>query len=286
MMSHLPHLAQRLFNVPLAIHPAKAEVIMAALADRFGVTQLFRGNHAVALSGAFYDDDDRAPERAYDVVGGIAVIPIQGTLVAKLGTLRPFSGMTGYDGIRVNFGLALEDPAVRGIVLDIDSPGGEVTGLFDLVDAVYAARGFKPIRAILNEYAYSAAYAIASAADRIAVPRTGGTGSVGVVTLHADLSQALSKAGIAVTLIRYGARKFEGNEYEPLTPQAAAGIQDITDTIGDLFVDTVARNRGLSSAAVKATEGETYLGAAGVTQGFADVVQAPDAAFQDLLLTL
>ena len=88
------------------------------------------------------------------------MIQVEGTLVQKLGTLRPYSGMTGYDGIRQNFLEALSDPAVEAIVLDIDSPGGEVAGCFDLVDTIYAARGEKPIWSVLSESAYSAGYAL------------------------------------------------------------------------------------------------------------------------------
>lgn len=176
-MSNFAHLAQRLFNVPLAIRPEKAEIIMAALAARLGVVQLVRVNGEVMA----FDDDDYAPSRqaaqdephGYDLIEGVACIPISGTLVQKNGSLRPSSGMTGYDGIRQNLMVALGDDAVRAIVLDIDSPGGEVAGCFDLVDTIYSARGMKPIWSVLNEHAYSAAYAIASAADRITVPRTG-----------------------------------------------------------------------------------------------------------------
>jgi ClpP class serine protease len=77
----------------------------------------------------------------YDNVLGVAVIPICGTLVQKLGSLRPYSGMTGYDGIRQAFLTAMEDPDISGICLDIDSPGGEVAGCFDLVDVIYGSRG-------------------------------------------------------------------------------------------------------------------------------------------------
>ena len=138
-------------------------------------------------------DSEPEPARGYEVLGGVAIIPVEGTLVAKLGMLCPYSGMTGYDGIRVNFLTALADDAVRAIVLDIDSPGGECSGLFDLVDTIVAGRGVKPIRAILTEVAFSAAYAIASAADRISVPRTGGVGSIGVVCMHVDWSRALPR---------------------------------------------------------------------------------------------
>ncbi len=286
-MINYPHLATRLFNVPIAITPAKAEIVMAALADRFGITRLFRPTgEAIALNCFDLDDDDAARDRAYDVVAGVAIIPVTGTLVQKLGTLRPYSGMTGYDGVRANLSMALEDEAVRAIVLDIDSPGGEVAGCFDLVDAIYKARGDKPIWAILTESAYSAAYAIASAAERIIVPRTGGTGSVGVICMHVDFSKALSASGIAVTLIHYGDRKADGSEFQPLAKAALDRFQADVDAMGELFVTTVARNRRISAAKVRGTQATTFLGAEGVEIGFADAVMAPDEAFRSLLAEL
>ena len=118
-----------------------------------------------------WDDDYRDSTRpgrvvdpGYDMIGDspIAMICVQGTLVQKLGTLRPYSGMTGYDGLRESILRAHADPAVEAIVFDIDSPGGEVAGCFDLVDTVYGLRGDKPMWSILSESAYSAAYAFAS----------------------------------------------------------------------------------------------------------------------------
>jgi len=289
-MRNYPHLATRLFNVPIAIAPHKAEIVMAALADRFGITQLFRqdGEALMLANGgarAFLEDADseQAQYKPYDVVEGVARIPIEGTLVHKLGTLHPFSGMTGYDGIRAMLSMALGDADVQAIMLDIDSPGGEVAGCFDLVDAIYEARGSKPIWAVLTESAYSAAYAIASASDRIIVPRTGGTGSVGVICMHVDMSQALSKAGINVTLIHYGALKADGNEFNPLPKQTLARFQADVDAMGEIFVETVARNRDLTPKRVRGTQAGTFLGADGVEIGFADAVMAPDEAFASLL---
>lgn len=279
-------LAQRLFNTPLAIAPGKAEVIMAALADRLGISQIARLNPMPLM---MEDDDDgySAPGRngraGYEIVAGVAIIQVYGTLVQKLGCLRPYSGMTGYDGIRQNFLMALSDPDVKAIMLDIDSPGGEVSGCFDLVDAIYRARGKKPIWSILNESAYSAAYAIASAADRIVVPRTGAVGSVGVIWMHIDWSKALAGAGFKVTFITYGEAKADGHPEIPLSDEALARFQADINTMGELFVTTVARNRNISDKAVRDTQAVTYLGAAGVSQGLADDVMAPDAAFRALL---
>lgn len=280
-------LAQRLFNVPLAITPGKAEVIMAALAGRLGIGQIERlGNAAPSMmedDDYGYADPGRNPRTGYEVVGGVAIIQVCGTLVQKLGTLRPYSGMTGYDGIRQNFMTAMADPDVKAIMLDIDSPGGEVSGCFDLVDAIFKARGKKPVWSILNESAYSAAYAIASAADRIVVPRTGGVGSIGVIWMHMDWSKALTSAGFKVTFITYGDLKADGHPEIPLSEDARKRFQDDITTMGELFVSTVARNRNISAKAVRDTQAATYLGAAGVSQGLADEVMAPDAAFRALL---
>ncbi|HBO83311.1 MAG TPA: serine peptidase, partial [Cupriavidus sp.] len=165
-------------------------------------------------------------------------------------------------------------------------PGGEVAGCFDLVDTIYGARGKKPIWSILNESAYSAGYAIASAADRVLVPRTGGVGSIGVICAHVDLSKALTSAGVKVTFITYGDRKADGHAEIPLSEEALARFQADIDSMGDLFVSTVARNRNISAATVRDTQAATYLGADGVELGLADEVAAPDAAFRALLSAL
>ncbi|MEQ5113867.1 S49 family peptidase [Morganella morganii] len=277
---NLPHLAQKLFNTPLAIHPQKAEVIVSSLTERLGITQI--------RSTMMEDDDGYFSRKArkdsgYDVLEGIAIIPVYGTLVQKLGTLRPYSGMTGYDGIRRVFLTAVNDPEVKGICLDIDSPGGEVAGCFDLVDLIYTERGKKPIHAILSENAFSAAYAIASAADKIFVPRTGGVGSVGVIVIHCDWSQRIKDDGLKVSIITYGNRKAESNPYVALSDEAKAAIQHDVDEMGRLFVSTVSRNRGLSETVIRNTQAACYLAAEGVQMGLADVVASPDVAFQELM---
>lgn len=292
-MSHiLPRLAQKIFNTPLAIHPKKAEIVIAALADRLGISQMVRLNGTVINPSAMEDDEYGFAEpgstsrSGYDMVGPIAMIDVQGTLVQKLGSLRPWSGMTGYDGLRQNLFMAVADPKVEAIALNIDSPGGEVAGCFDLVDTIYGLRGEKPIWAILDESAYSAAYAIASAADKIYVPRTGGVGSIGVIAAHVDLSQALTAAGIKVTFITYGDYKADGHAELPLSDEALARFQADIDAMGELFVETVARNRNISAATVRGTKAACFMGAAGVALGLADEVAAPDAAFRALIKTI
>lgn len=292
MNNLLPRLATRMFNTPVAIHPRKAEIVVAALADRLGISSMVRLDGPALVPMAMEDDEygfaepGRTPRAGYDNVGGVAIVEVQGTLVQKLGSLRPYSGMTGYDGIRQNLLMALDDPDVAAIALDVDSPGGEVAGCFDLVDMIHGARGTKPIWSILNESAYSAAYAIASAADRIIVPRTGGVGSIGVICAHVDLSEALTKAGMKVTFITYGDYKADGHSEIPLAPDALARFQADINTMGELFVETVARNRNIAAATVRDTQAATFMGDKGVALGLADEVAAPDAAFRALIKSI
>jgi signal peptide peptidase SppA len=290
-MRTLPHIAARVFNTPLLLEPAKAEVILSAVGDRLGVNSFttidgltvpVRGP-AMQVEDEGYLAADRENDGGYDVVKSIAVVEVAGTLVQKSGYLRPCSGMTGYDGIRQNYITALNDSDVKAIAVDINSPGGEVPGCFDLVDLIYETRGEKPVWAICNEYAYSAAYALASACDYITVPRTGGVGSVGAVWIHMDFSQAISDAGVKVTLVKYGDRKMEGNPYEAMSKPTQERFQKSIDMVGELFVDTVARNRGISAKKVRDTEAGCFLAAEGVELGLADSVMAPDAAFRALL---
>lgn len=222
----------------------------------------------------------------YDLVAGVAVLSITGILVPTLGTMAHCEGATAYDAIRARFLTALADPAADAIVLSIDSGGGRVDSLFDLVDLIYSARSIKPLMAILCESAYSAAYALASACEQITVPRSGGVGSIGVIAEHMDISGMLDKAGVKVTLLTYGDRKADGNDTQPLSDPALSRMQHDIDTLGEMFVETVARNRGIPADAVRNTEAGTFMGQAGVDAGLADRVMAPDAAFRELLRQL
>jgi capsid assembly protease len=294
-------ITKNLLNVPLALHSGHASLVtsmfeaqpyMGDLIRPDGLANALsaRGHGAVpamragapARPGSGRAGDDRG----YDVMRGIAVIKVSGVLVQKLGLMRPYLGMTGYDGIRLALRNAIEDKGIQAIILDIDSPGGEVAGCFDLVDAIYRARGTKPIRSILTESAFSSAYAIASATDRIAMPRTGGVGSIGIIAIVCDFSKALSKAGIAMNVLQFGARKADGYPELPLSKAGRARFQADVDTIGQLFVKTVARNRHIKPASILAMEAKTFLGAEGLRAGLVDAVAPPDIAFNALAESL
>lgn len=270
-------LAARFLNTPLALRADQAGMIVSAL---------------TAPQAGYYDYAEpmknARDDKPFDVVGSVAVIPVKGVLLSRLPrwSWYYFDEMSGYDAIRYATLMALGDDDVEAVAFDIDSPGGEVSGCFDLVDALYNVRGTKPMWAILSENAYSAGYAIASACDKIMVPRTGGVGSVGCIMLHTDISRWLEEQGVTVSLIQYGERKADGTDVLPLSKEARQRFQTDIDAMGDLFVKTVARNRGISEAKVRKTEASTFLGADGVSIGFADAVMAPDEAFSALLKKL
>ena len=219
------------------------------------------------------------PGRPYDLDRGVAVVPVTGVLVnGEAG----WSNETSYSSIAAAYIAACDDKDVRAIAMQISSPGGEVSGLFDLCDTIREVKNKKMTWAICDDHAYSAAYAIASSADRICVPRTGGTGSLGVVTMHLDITKLLEEMGVKVSLITYGARKADLSMFQALSDDARSRLQEQVDAIGEMFVDLVAGNRGMSKARVRATEAGTYMGEAGVEAGLAYAVLSPQAAFEQL----
>ena len=282
----LPHIAQRVFNTPLMIHPGKARVIVNALASRLGVAQVEMLRAGADEGDGYVFDRAARDDAGYDLIGPLAIIPVQGTLVQHGGWMDAMSGMVSYSGVRSMLESALHDDRVQAIAFDIDSGGGEVAGCFDLVDAIYEARGIKPLWAVLDEVAFSAAYAIASACDTVTIPRTGGAGSIGVITMHTDMSRAIEAAGLTVTIITHGSRKAEGTELLPLEPDARDRIQADIDTLGDLFTATVARNRALPAEAIREMQAGTFMGDQAVAAGLADFVAAPDIAVETLLDSL
>ena len=289
-------IAQRAFNTPLLVEPSKAMAFLSGLGPRITGRQVRLAGIEVApedmahaalptragiLTNGLstqYQQDGRTPFALQD---GVAVIEVSGVLVHRGAWIGQSSGQTSYEGIAAQLAAAAFDPAVRGIALEIDSFGGEVAGVFDLADAIRAARVAKPVWAFVAEHAFSAGYALASQADRVILPRTGAVGSIGVVVMHADLSGQLSDAGVTVTLIHSGVHKVDGNPYAPLPDRVRARIQAEIDAIRGLFAQTVAAGRGrrLSADAALATEAECYRGAEALAAGLADEVSDPASAF-------
>lgn len=265
-MKNLPHLASRLFNTPLMVEQGKLEVILDVFMKKLDGVQM-----AALESG---DQDKTRRNRNYSVKSGVAIIPVWGTLVNRGLTLGPQSGMTSYEYIQTSVEMAMQDDDVNSILFDVDSPGGEADGAFDLSDFIYNQRGKKKMVAMADGMAASAAYAIASAADEVYSTRTAVTGSVGVIAVHMDKSGENEKKGINVTIVRQGAKKAALNPFEPLTQDASDKLNAEVSGLYDEFVNLVARNRGISADAVKSTESDTYTGVKAQNVGFIDGVVA------------
>lgn len=275
-MHDLPHIAARLYGTPLLVARAKLDVILSAIGPR--------------LAGqALSFDGEPIPAATVDVTpDGIAIVPVIGTLVARSGYLGAASGLTAYSDIAESIEAAATDPGVRAILLDVDSSGGEVGGLFDLVDHIQAIRTQcgKPIWAIADEAALSAAYAIACTADRLYVTQTGEIGSIGVVAIHVDESVADAQAGRAWSFIHAGAAKVDGNPHQPLSDSARTTLQADVDALYGKFTTLVAERRRMSPDAVRATEAAVYRGDQAVVAGLADKVGTLRVALADLGATL
>jgi ClpP class serine protease len=277
MPTNQPHIASRVLNAPLLLEPAYARTFFSALSKRLGITQITDAAGEVMLgekmqieASSFSNSRDR--NRPYQVIEGVAVLPVSGTMVHKYGHLKPYSGMTGYDGIIARMADAINDPEVKGILLDMDTPGGEVSGCFDAAATIrsMATEGGKPLWAIADDMACSAGMAIASAADRRLITQSAVMGSVGVVMAHTSVAKKLKEDGIAVTLIHSGSHKVEGNPYEDLSKEALASFQAKTNKLRDDFAVLVAGNIGLTKEAVLATEAAVYRGQEAIDIGFAD----------------
>ncbi len=199
-----------------------------------------------------------------------AIIPIHGILTKKPGAFDEMLGMTSYEQIEEQITQALADSSIEKIILEIDSPGGEVNGIFGLADFIYSARGKKRIIAIANDDAYSAAYAIASSAEKVLVSRTSGVGSIGVIASHIDQSGFDEKCGIKYTTVFAGSRKNDLNPHEPITPESLESLQKEVDRLYEMFVQLIARNRGLSIEKIRSTEAGLYFGEKAVEIGLAD----------------
>lgn len=208
------------------------------------------------------------------MIGSVAVLPIAGVMQPKPNYVTRYYGGTSTEIIERDFRAALGSDQVRAIVLYCDSPGGSALGNEELARAIHAARGTKPIVAFVRGLCASAAYYVASAADRIVASPSSLIGSVGTIMVHAEASRYLEEIGFGVTVLTFGDKKGHGNQYEKLKPEARVTLQKLVDDCGTQFVTAVARNRGASVANVRERfgGGQVFLADEARTRGLVDAV--------------
>lgn len=286
-----PHIAARIFNTPLLIHPQKLDAIIAGLGGRILGAEINRGASAEAIAPELSPElfSTRRGERVreagwpgYKVVEGVAVVHAGGALVHRTRMTADSELLLGYNDLALAREHALDNTDVHAVLTVWDSPGGEAQGAFEFADRMFALRGRKPQVSIADGMAASAAILGASADDELIVTNTGYAGSVGVVMRHVDFSRALANEGISVTHIFAGAHKIDGNPFQALPEAVRAAFQDEINTLYTMFVAAVARHTGMSEEAVRATQARTYMGQAAIDVGLAKRISTADAVLTEL----
>lgn len=188
--------------------------------------------------------------------GSVAVIPVQGVITRRAGMFTETSGMVSLEGFMAKVRAAHADDGVGAVVMAFDSPGGDAAGVHEAAAELRSMRGTKPLVAVADGMAASGAYWLASQADELVVTPSGSAGSIGVYTIHRDMSAAMERQGVKATVIRAGKYKAEGNPFQPLGNDAQAAIQERIDATYDMFVRDVAAGRGVTAASVRNGYGE------------------------------
>lgn len=209
--------------------------------------------------------------------GAVAVIPITGALFPR-SVSGWFGTVPGMDALRGRLAAAANNPEVGSIVLDIDSPGGTVAGTAETGAAVAAAAQRKPVVAVANTLAASAAYWIASQASEVVMAPHAMAGSIGVIALHQNIGKALERFGVETTLIRSGPRKAEGHPFGPLDDTAREAVQARVDEAATAFIKAVATGRNLTPAEARKRFGDGHAMSSreAVETGLADRIATLD----------
>ena len=209
----------------------------------------------------------------YERVGDVGVIKISGSLIpGEAGFLRYF-GITGYGDIKAAVLEGIADKGAKSLMIYSDSGGGSVAGVEDAEAFIRSASMVKPMNAF-SEFSASAAYWLTSAAGHITAASTSINGSLGVIRVVTEYSKAFEKEGITKTVMRAGRYKALGNPYEPLSEDGKAEIQAKLDDLYQLFMGTVARNRGTTAIIADQVmgQGREFLGKRGLDAGLVDTI--------------
>ncbi|HVL67193.1 MAG TPA: S49 family peptidase [Vicinamibacterales bacterium] len=265
---------------PWAVSPEFMPVVAEILARHAAGERLSEAEIEARIG-----DKRRAAEREPERSGAVAVVPLFGLVFPRANLMSAVSGATTAEGVGRQLRALAADDDVGSIVLDINSPGGQVAGITELAAVVREVRAQKPVIAVAHHLAASAAYWIASQATELVATPSAQVGAVGVYTMHEDLSKALEQQGIKRTIIAAGKHKVEASEIEPLSDEARAAIQARVDHVYGLFVKDIAKGRGVPVADVRNGfgEGRTVHAELAVRERMADRVATFDAVVAELV---
>lgn len=271
---------------PWAIDTA-AFAQMVAILSRWNDGTRLSGEALQAAIGAAPMEAAAKRQSAASQSGSVAVLPVYGTIAHRAHMVRNVSGPGGTSSEMLASAIseAVSNPNIAAVVLDIDSAGGAVAGTPELADRILEARKTKPIVAVANAQAASAAYWIGSAATEFVATPSAMVGSVGVVAVHEDRSAELATAGRRPTFVHAGRFKVEGNSAEPLTDEARAQIQSMVDQAYDTMTRLIARGRNVSVDAVRGEqygEGRMFSARDALSRGMIDRIETLDATIARL----
>lgn len=296
----LPRIAARIFNSPLLYDEAKAVAFLAGLGGRIVDGGVVLVSAVPAIDHVAFENGrpsmgkvgdrlgrvlDSRGTMPFDMVGSVAVIPIEGSLVHKGGFVGSYSGETSYQGLQAQVVRAQRSEAVKGVVFEIDSFGGEAAGAFQTADMIARLSAQKPTLAILTDNALSAGYLLAAPARQIVLPAEGRTGSIGVLRMLVDARGKLEKEGLKVTLITSGKHKVDGHPAVEASEELLTRMKAEADAMRVTFADSVGRYRGqrFTSAQALATEAQHYGAEDSVRLGLADAIGDSHEAFAEFV---
>lgn len=287
--------SSQFFNTPLALMPSKAEEMRAFWETKFAGSHIDFEDKQEPFAVRFVEIpfgsgpegvtigiDGIAGSQSAGGGGAIAVIPLYGVMAQRLNMMSAMSGGTSTEMFAKALREQVNNPQVKAVIIDVDSPGGSVYGTDELASEIYAMRGSKPIVAVSNSLMASAAYYSMSQADEVIVTPGGEVGSIGVIAMHVDQSEYNAKEGIKPTIVTFGKYKAEGNPHEPLNDEALANLQAQVDRYGNMFLKAVARGRGVSVETVRSKygQGRVFGAQEAVSLGMADRVATLDQTIQ------
>lgn len=265
-------------RTPWAILPEKLEAITAFISDRSSGKTVSKDEIQSRMMG--YESAAETNSSS-----SVMVIPVYGVVSQKMNMMQDYSGGVSVELLTKQIRAAIADDSVSTIVLDIDSPGGTVTGVPELAAEILASRDLKPIIGVANGMAASAAYWLLSACSQAVVIPSGEVGSIGVYTTHEDVSAAMDKAGVKITFIKAGANKTQGNPYQAPSADYLADTQAMVDSINVDFTQAVADGRGVSAQVVSDTygQGRMFLAKDALNLGMVDSIQTLDEVVAGLV---
>lgn len=284
-----PHLASMVFNTPLFATRTAVDAVKSVLVPKMQGINVLVNNRDIQPLHEKAESLTMSATNVAETINGdgmytvandqIAIVKVHGLLMARRGHITAeCTELNSYERIRNNIQRALDHDAVAEIVLDLNSGGGMAVGCKELADFINQAKNTKPITAIVNYAAYSACYFIAAACSQIIVSPTSGVGSIGVIIEHMEMSKMEDAMGLTFTTLYRGDHKNDGSPHEPITEQTLAALNKRLDEAYAMFVESVARYRGLEQQTVIDTQAGLMSASEAIELGFADELMDPITA--------